>query len=296
MRISDWSSDVCSSDLYQFRDLPNHSPQYNYYDYIDTWFKVLLYQNKTFSHSWFLQFDQKFKSELPTWFLRWWTHYGAIPDIFPSVILDQVNYFSTVFSFTPQQREFPQLLIFISKYKIPWIFKWQYGISGKVIQRLHKVKWWNNFKIQRIVDIVQTEFPINIHAPTPAMVKAHQIPTAPVTKGSQLPPVNLGSPSSSSSKPKSSKSKIKSKSAKPSSDQPKSKDKSKSKVKPKSKSSKDELLQMARLLIAQAKSNSDNSSSEDGLDNSNSSEGSTTQNPYGLEFQNAQDSSLKSIC
>ncbi|THG05087.1 hypothetical protein TEA_012893 [Camellia sinensis var. sinensis] len=101
--------------------------------------------------------------------------------------------------------------------------------------------------------------------------------------------INLGSPTSSSSKPKSSKSKIKSKSTKPSTDQPKSKDKSKSKGKPKSKSFKDELLQMARLLMAQVKSDSDNSSSEDGSDSSNSFEGSTTQNSYGPEFQDAQD-------
>ncbi|XP_028053792.1 putative protein TPRXL [Camellia sinensis] len=123
------------------------------------------------------------------------------------------------------------------------------------------VKWWDNFKIPRIVEIVQTEFPINIHAPTPAMIKAQQNPTAPLTQGSQLPSVNLGSPTSSSSKPMSSKSKIKSKSTKPSTDQPKLKNKSKSKVKPKSKSSKDELLQMAHLLMAQAKSDLDNSSS-----------------------------------
>ncbi|KAF5934392.1 hypothetical protein HYC85_030563 [Camellia sinensis] len=142
--------------------------------------------------------------------------YGAIPEIFPSIIMDQVNYFSTVFSFTPQQRKFPPLLIFISKYKIPWIFKWQYGISDDVIYRQHM--------IPRIVEIVQAEFPINIHAPTPAMIKAQQNPTAPLTQGSQLPPVNLGSPTSSSSKPKSSKSKIKSKSTKPNTDQPKSKD------------------------------------------------------------------------
>ena len=51
---------------YQLRDLPGHSIQYSYYDYIDAWFKVLLYQNESNSHSWFLQFDQKFKSELPT--------------------------------------------------------------------------------------------------------------------------------------------------------------------------------------------------------------------------------------
>ena len=44
------------------RDLPGHSIQYNYHDYIDAWFKLFLYQNESFSHSWFISFDQKFKS------------------------------------------------------------------------------------------------------------------------------------------------------------------------------------------------------------------------------------------
>ena len=46
--LVDWGSP------YQLRDLPGHSIQYSYYDYIDTWFKVLLYQNESNSHSWFL--------------------------------------------------------------------------------------------------------------------------------------------------------------------------------------------------------------------------------------------------
>ena len=58
----------------QLRDLPGHSIPYNYHDYVDAWFKIFLYQNETFSHSWFISFDQKFKSELPTWFLRWLFH------------------------------------------------------------------------------------------------------------------------------------------------------------------------------------------------------------------------------
>ncbi|CAL5434793.1 unnamed protein product [Camellia sinensis] len=108
------------------------------------------------------------------------------------------------------------------------------------------------------------------------MVKAQQNPTASLTQGS---------PTSSSSKPKS---------AKPKSDQTKSKVKTKpsssqAKPKVKSKSSKDELLQMARLLIAQAKSQSDKTRSEEGSNGSNSSEGSTNQDPYGPQFQDAQD-------
>lgn len=195
---------------HQLRDLPGHSIQYNYHDYTDAWFKIFLYQNETFSHSWFISFDQKFKSELPTWFLRWWTHYGAISDILPGDLIELINYFAAVFPFTTHQRQFPPLLIFISKYKLPWIFKWHYRIDDNIIIRHHSVKWWPKFNLLRIIEIVQEEFPINQCAPTPSMIKAPQNPTAAISQGSQpsLPPINLGSPSSSGSKAKSSKSKL----------------------------------------------------------------------------------------
>ncbi|KAL7179660.1 hypothetical protein ACSBR1_042962 [Camellia fascicularis] len=120
------------------------------------------------------------------------------------------------------------LLIFISKYKVPWIFKWQYAISDNLAIRQHFVKWWDNFKPQRIIDQVQEEFPVNLNAPTSAMVKAQQNPIASVTQGTQgspIPPVRLGSPTTSFSKPKSSKSKS-----------------AQSKPKAKTKSSSDELI------------------------------------------------------
>lgn len=215
---------------YQPRELPGHSIPYNYHDYIDAWFKVFLYQNETFSHSWFIQFDQKFHSKLPSWFLRWWTHYGAISDIFPDILIEQINYFATVFPFTPHQRTFPLLLIFISKYKILWIFKWHYGIVDNIVIRQHSVKWWDKFTVHRIVEIVQAEFPIDQLVLTPATVKAQQTPTAAITQGSQLPPINLGSPSSSGFKPKSkvksaqtsAKSKSKAVAAQPAQSKPKS--------------------------------------------------------------------------
>ncbi|XP_028100604.1 uncharacterized protein LOC114299969 isoform X3 [Camellia sinensis] len=195
---------------YQLRDLPGHFVQYNYHDYVDAWFKIFLYQNETFSHSWFISFDKKFKSELPSWFLRWWTHYGAILDILPGNLIELINYFASVYPFTAHQRTFPFLLIFISKYKIPWIFKWHYGIEDNIIIRQHSIKWWVKFNVPRIFEIVYKEFPIDHCAPTPAIAKAQQNPTAAINQGSQpnLPPINLGSPSSSGSKPISSKSKI----------------------------------------------------------------------------------------
>ncbi|XP_028080609.1 serine/arginine-rich splicing factor 6-like [Camellia sinensis] len=181
---------------------------------------------------------------------------------------------------------------------------------------ISSVKWWAKFNLPRIFEIVHEEFPSSQYAPTPAMVKAQQIPTAAISQGSQpsLPPINLGSPSSSGSKPKSkpvqsahSKSKAKSK-ASPAPAQPKNQSKSKSKTKakpisppaqPKAKSkvkpklSRDELLQLARQITDQAEAQSASSSdrsdqSEEGSVSSHSSEESTNQYS-GPEFQDAQD-------
>ncbi|XP_028100602.1 uncharacterized protein LOC114299969 isoform X1 [Camellia sinensis] len=283
----------------QLRGLPGHSIQYNYHDYVDAWFKIFLYQNENFSHSWFISFDQKFKSEIPTWFLRWWTHYGAISDILPIDLSKIINYFASVYPFTTYQQQFPLLLIFISKYKIPWIFKWHYGIDDNIIIRQHTVKWWVKFNVPRILEIVQEEFPPDQCAPTPALTKAQQNPTAAISQGSQpsLSPVNLGSPSSSGSKPKS---KSKAVAAQPAQSKPKSKSKVKSKpisppAQPKiksrsiSKSSKEDMIQLAHQLLNQAKTQStDSDSSEEGSEHAHSSEESTNQ-CSGPEFQDAQD-------
>ena len=106
------------------RNLLGHSLQYNYYDYMDTWFKIVLYQNKSYSHSWFFSFDKHFKStSIPSWFLRWWKQYGAINELIPSDLMDQVNYFSNSYKVNSHMSQFPKLVIFMSKYKESWKFK-----------------------------------------------------------------------------------------------------------------------------------------------------------------------------
>ncbi|XP_057481953.1 uncharacterized protein LOC130768858 [Actinidia eriantha] len=125
--------------------------------------------------------------------------------------MDQVTYFSSKYKVTNHLSQFPSLLLFMSKYKVPWIFKWQYNIANNIVIRQHFVKWWDAFKHYRIIDQVKLEFPVLVPTPIPTPVK--QIPTA----SSQPTPdpqqgystVNLGSPSSSHRTSKSKKSKSK---------------------------------------------------------------------------------------
>ncbi|KAI8571495.1 hypothetical protein RHMOL_Rhmol01G0124300 [Rhododendron molle] len=151
-----------------YKKLPDHPVEYNYYDYIDAWFKILLYENEGFTHSWFIQFDHKFNSVIPSWFNRWWHQNGAIPDILPTELLDQVNYFATINKVTDHTSQFPALLLFVSKYKVPWILKWRYNIEDRTVIRQYLVKWWGSYNHQKIINQVMLEFPVKV--PTPVKI------------------------------------------------------------------------------------------------------------------------------
>ena len=257
------------------RTLPGHSLQYNYYDYMESWFKVILHQNESFTHSWFFCFDHKFKSVIPSWFLRWWNYHGAIPDILPIELMDQVNYFSSQFKVNAHNSQFPILLLFISKYKVPWIFKWQYSLSNNILARVHFVKWWDTFKHPRVIEQVKAEFPVKV--PTPVkqspIAPIQQVPMDPY-QSSKLAPAS--SSQSKSTRPSSSKSKVKAKSSSPNSE---------------------DLLKMFNQFIkaqAQAKAEaqdekSTEGSAEDEDQCSEASVGSSSKSPYEYQSPDAQD-------
>lgn len=106
--------------------LKDHENLYYYHDYIEAWMKIILYQNKTFSHSWFLQFDNKFKSKIPLWFLTWWNKHDPIISILPESLQSQVHFYSKNAKFRLGTKNIPILLLFIIKYKVLWILKWKY--------------------------------------------------------------------------------------------------------------------------------------------------------------------------
>ena len=112
------------------------------------------------SHSWFVNFDKDFSSELPLSFIRWWTQFGFTTKIFPIQLKDSFTYFTSVFKVDSYGTKFPPLLHFIKKYKVPWILKWQYDMDGDFLTCRWYVKWWDKFPhIQAIVNIVTREFP-----------------------------------------------------------------------------------------------------------------------------------------
>ncbi|KAF3451249.1 hypothetical protein FNV43_RR07344 [Rhamnella rubrinervis] len=46
----------------------------------------------------------------------------------------------------------------MSKYKIPWIFKWYYGKEDDLFYRSYSVKWWDKFDITRVQKAMDLEF------------------------------------------------------------------------------------------------------------------------------------------
>lgn len=128
------------------RDLPFHNRQFNYYDYKESWFKILLHQNEDYSHSWFLNFHKDFKSQIPAWFAQWWFMHDLIHEIFPADLQDQIITFSSVYKTSKHESQFPILLTFICRYKVPWILKWKWEIAGFNVVRQFYAKWWPRFQ------------------------------------------------------------------------------------------------------------------------------------------------------
>ena len=101
------------------RSLPNCPIPYSYHDYITAWFRFMLHQNETMSYSWFVNFHKDFDSVFPLWFIRWWTQFGSVVEIFPAQLTDCFRNFSLRLKPDTHGAKFPPLLHFIKKYKIP---------------------------------------------------------------------------------------------------------------------------------------------------------------------------------
>ena len=52
------------------RPLPGSAIPYSYHDYFHAWFKFMLHQDATMTHSLFVKFDKDLNSQLPLWFIR----------------------------------------------------------------------------------------------------------------------------------------------------------------------------------------------------------------------------------
>ena len=78
------------------------------------------------------------------------------------------------------------LSLFIAKYRIPWIFKWNYVIDSKEVHRQHFTKWWDKFNYEKTIEFILSEFPI---APTPAVAVQPTLPAVQSSSTQALPEI-----------------------------------------------------------------------------------------------------------
>ncbi|KAG5570715.1 hypothetical protein H5410_060481 [Solanum commersonii] len=58
--------------------------KFNYWDYIESFNKALLYENTNKNHLWVIKIcSNVFKQYIPNWFCQWWTLYGPTLNILP---------------------------------------------------------------------------------------------------------------------------------------------------------------------------------------------------------------------
>jgi hypothetical protein len=90
-------------------------------------------------------------TNLPLWFLQWWDFYGCHVDYLKEHPLVENGYlhFKNNFQPAPSKRKFSSLLIFCTKFFVPWVCSWFYDYNLQnghpVLVRKFKIKWWDSF-------------------------------------------------------------------------------------------------------------------------------------------------------
>lgn len=94
------------------------------------------------SHSWFINFDKKFNFQFPLQFLKWWTQFGHVLEIFHDKLNGAIKYLTSVYKSMFYYRWYQN--VFISR-----VMLWENSLKpywkDKFIDRLlhlfaHKVK------------------------------------------------------------------------------------------------------------------------------------------------------------
>ena len=99
--------------------------------------------------------------------------------------------------------------LFMAKYKVPWILKWNSEVETGEVYRSRSVKWWDKFNHQKIINLVLSEFPVT-PVPTITAQPTMALPTIPEQSLSDISPSSSLKGTTKSSKSTSSKKKEKS--------------------------------------------------------------------------------------
>ncbi|KAG5619592.1 hypothetical protein H5410_004810 [Solanum commersonii] len=129
--------------------------KYNYWDYIDGFNKVLLYENANRKHSWFIKICSNiFDRNIPNWFCKWWTLFGPsvkiLPESYKKLYLEWVDISPKLTRLQEENIFFEgiSLMYFSIEFSISWIMKWSIEVNNTsegfpCLQRIFYTKFWS---------------------------------------------------------------------------------------------------------------------------------------------------------
>ncbi|KAG5589385.1 hypothetical protein H5410_039899 [Solanum commersonii] len=111
--------------------------KYNYWDYMEGFNKVLLYENVNRKHSWFIKkCSNIFDRYVPNWFCKWWTLYGPsikiLPESYKKLYLEWVDISPKIIKMQEENIFFEgiSVMYFFMEFSIPWIMKWSIEVHN----------------------------------------------------------------------------------------------------------------------------------------------------------------------
>jgi len=129
--------------------------KYNYWDYVDGFNKVLLYENANKKHSWFIKLCANiFDRNIPNWFCKWWTLYGPtikiLPESYKKLYLEWLDVSPKLTRLQEDNIFFEGITVmyFFIEFSIPWIMKWSVEVNNTsegfpCLQRVFYTKFWS---------------------------------------------------------------------------------------------------------------------------------------------------------
>ncbi|KAG5598476.1 hypothetical protein H5410_029846 [Solanum commersonii] len=130
IHVEDWG--ISSMTERQFT-LNKVMVSFTYWDYIQTFNKVLCYNNERHKHTWFIKVCAKiFANPIPNWFLNWWSYHGPtikiLPEPFLKLYKEWIKVSPDLNKLYHQEhicyfQHIEQIYFFI-EFSVPWIHKW----------------------------------------------------------------------------------------------------------------------------------------------------------------------------
>lgn len=129
--------------------------RFNYWDYVESFNKALLYENANRKHSWFIKIcSNNFKQNIPNWFCKWWTLYGPtiniLPENYKRLYAEWVDISPKILQLQKDDIYFKgiSIMYFFIEFSIPWIMKWTVevqtdGQEFPCLKRKFHTKFWS---------------------------------------------------------------------------------------------------------------------------------------------------------